>query len=176
MRIQLGSPDLAKPFPDQAHPALCKSNFTCARPARAHYACAATALRVCSECVTRVPTTMLRMVRGPPNSLFFRASKPRALQRAPRSTTLPLPRRAQQDYVGVVAVCGVGFRRSHAHVFVLTRPSRHDAKNFPIRAQYLCTTISVLKCPPRAKRCSRIPTLSANRLTDLHGTYGSSFA
>jgi hypothetical protein len=52
----------------------------------------------------------------------------------------------------------------------------HDTKNLPIRAQYLCTTISVLKCPPRAKRWSRIPTLSANRLTDRHGTYGSSFA
>ena len=52
----------------------------------------------------------------------------------------------------------------------------HDAKNLPIRAQYFCTTASVLKCPPRSKRWSRIPALSANRLTDLHGTYGSSFA
>jgi len=52
----------------------------------------------------------------------------------------------------------------------------HDAKNLPIRAQYFCTTVSVLKCPPRAKRWSRIPALSANRLTDRHGTYGSSFA
>jgi len=52
----------------------------------------------------------------------------------------------------------------------------HDAKNLPIRAQYFCTTVSVLKCPPRAKRWSRIPALSANRLTDLHGTYVSSFA
>ena len=52
----------------------------------------------------------------------------------------------------------------------------HDAKNLPIRAQYFCTTASVLKCPPRSKRWSRIPTLSANPLTDRHGTYGSSFA
>ena len=55
-------------------------------------------------------------------------------------------------------------------------PIPHDAKNLPMRAQCLCTTISVLKCPPRAKRWSRIPAFSANRLTDLHGTYGSSFA
>jgi hypothetical protein len=84
----------------------------------------------------------------------------------------------------------VGFERSHAHVSAVqqNKPqylleqtgsfsrTAHDAKNLPIRAQYFCTTVSVLKCPPRAKRWSRIPALSANRLTDRHGTYGSSFA
>ena len=82
------------------------------------------------------------------------------------------------------------FRRSHAHVSTVQQHNRnnllaqtgsfsrtaHDAKNLPIRAQYFCTTVSVLKCPPRAKRWSRIPALSANRLTERHGTYGSSFA
>jgi hypothetical protein len=156
--------------------------------ARAHYACAATALRVCSECVTRVPTTMLRMVgalRTP-----YSSALPNFALRNVRTDPRPSRYPGASSRITWVLSQTVGFERSHAHVSAVqqNKPqyllqqtgsfsrTAHDAKNLPIRAQYFCTTVSVLKCPPRAKRWSRIPALSANRLTDRHGTYGSSFA
>ena len=144
----------------------------------------------CSECVTRVPTAMLRMVRASSELLILprlqtsrsatcalihdrpvTPARPAGLRECCRSRgsgfpalTCPRVRRPTTQPQYLLAQTG-SFSRT-----------AHDAKNLPIRAQYFCTTISVLKCPPRAKRWSRIPTLSANALTDRHGTYGSSFA
>ena len=112
-------------------------------------------LRLRRNCITRVRSALPGYLQRcyawfgpPPNSLFVRASKLRALQRAPRSTTLPLPRRVQQDYVSVVAVCGAGFRRSHAHVSAVQQHNRNISWRKQVHSRGGLTTQKTSRSAP----------------------------
>src|SRR4029077_3627581 len=62
--------------------------------------------------------------------------------------TLPLPRRVQQDYVGVVAVCGVGSRRSHAHVSAVQQHNRNISWRKQVHSRGRLTTQKIYRSAP----------------------------